>query len=468
VKKKRLNSCNVLETNPVAARLWHFVVEREGARLQSEATAALPQKLSAKTFVKDWHNLVQPRLNIAWLPADQVFLRVIQLPAADRQELLSMLEFQLEKLSPLPLPQIVWSVEVMPGGAENMQTAIICIVPRDVVEAYLDKLEEEQGYQADKLEIPQLNQILAGGAKEDGAWLYPGTGDESHLCMVAWWSAGVLQQVQLLQLPITMPVEGGQDNSLAARVKPLHEQLMQIAWAGELEGWLTLPVKWYLTADEPTTAQWEPIISAWSEDSVGVTPPVSEEALAQFSAARAAREEGTANLLPPEFQTKYRQQYVDRIWMGSLGALMAVYLIGVVLYLVALNFYEFRQGRVQAQVVSLGPTYTNVLQLKERAQVLQEQLNLKYAALDAFKVTSELLPPDFTLNNLVFSRGRLQLSGTAPQGQETNVTTFNEQMRNATISGRPVFKSVDTPKQSNRPGSPNVTWNFDAQMNVTE
>ena len=154
--------------------------------------------------------------------------------------------------------------------------------------------------------------------------------------------------------------------------------------------------------------------------------------------------------------------------MGSLGALMAVYLIGVVLYLVALNFYEFRQGRVQAQVVSLGPAYTNVLQLKERAQVLQEQLNLKYAALDAFKVTSELLPPDFTLNNLVFSRGRLQLSGTAPQGQETNVTTFNEQMRNATISGRPVFKSVTTPVQNNRPGSPNVSWNFDAQMNVVE
>jgi len=467
VKKKRLNSCNVLESNPAATRLWHYIVDRQEVRLQAEQTVSPSQKLPPRSFVKDWHNLVQPRLNVAWLPPEQVFLRVVQLPAANREELLSMLEFQLEKLSPLPVAQIVWSVEVIAGSAENMQTAVVCLAPRDVVEGFLGRIEAEQGYQADRLEVPQLNQIVAEGVKEDGAWIYPGKGVEAHLCLTAWWSGGVLQQVQLMQLPVALVNEGSAESSLESRAKILHEQLMQIAWAGELEGWLTLPVKWYLSGDDQTAAQWQSLIAAWSEEGVTVRPAISTYRLAEFSAERVAREEPTANLLPVEFSTKYRQQYVDRIWMGSLGAVVAVYMIGVVIYMAALKVYDYRQTTLQEQVKKLGPTYTNVLQLKERAQVLQEQVDLKYAALDAFKITAELLPPDLTLSELRFGK-KLQLSGSAPSGQETNVTTFNEQMRNATIDGRPVFKYVGPPQQVARQGSPVVTWNFDAQMNVAE
>jgi hypothetical protein len=286
--------------------------------------------------------------------------------------------------------------------------------------------------------------------------------------MVAWWAGGTLQQLQLFQLPAPSLAEITAENPSAQRAQILHDQLMQIAWAGELEGWLELPVKWHLVGDEHTIAEWQPLISEWGDELASTAPSVPRSELAKFSAQKGAHDELAANLVPPEYSVRYRQQYVDRIWMGSLGAIVVVYVLGALIYLVALNIYQYRQGRVQAQVISLGPTYTNVLQLKERAQVLQEQLNLKYAALDAFKITSELLPPDFTLNNLVFSRGRLQLYGIAPAGQETNVTSFNEQMRNATVSGRPLFKSVTPPTQSSRPGSPTVTWNFDALVNAID
>ena len=86
-------------------------------------------------MAKDWSTLFQRKLNIAWLPADQVFLRVVQLPAADRQELLSMVELQLEKLSPMPVAQIVWSMELLPNATENLQPVIVIIAPRDLVEA---------------------------------------------------------------------------------------------------------------------------------------------------------------------------------------------------------------------------------------------------------------------------------------------------------------------------------------------
>jgi hypothetical protein len=468
VKKQPFKSFNVLESDTEGNRLWNFALERNEVRLTKKETALAPQTLPSAVYVKDWHNLPHPRLNIAWLPATQVFLKVVQLPAADRQELMAMLEFQLEKLSPLPVPQIIWSVEVLPSEDETMQTAVLCIVSRDVVESYLGKLEE-QNFQADRLEVPRMEQILADGTREDGAWIYPGRGSESNLCLAAWWSGGVLRDLQLMRLPLEVAGEAGAGNTLAARAAVLHEQLMQIAWAGELEGWLNLPVKWHLVADEQTAPEWQAIVAEWSEEAVAVQAPITDESLAKFSAGRAARGEGGSNLLPAEFAARYRQQYVDRLWMGGLGALIGLYVFGALIYLVALNIYQYRQAAVQTEVVSLGPTYTNVLELKERAQVLQEQLDLKYAALDSFKAASELLPPEFTLVNLVFSQGKsFQIYGTAPAGQETNVTYYNEQMRQAMVNGKPLFSSVTPPSTYSRPGSRDVNWNFDCKLNRSD
>ena len=40
---------------------------------------------------------------------------------------------------------------------------------------------------------------------------------------------------------------------------------------------------------------------------------------------------------------------------------------------------------LKAEIAGIANTYTNVLRLKERVQVMEEQLNLKYAALDSWK-----------------------------------------------------------------------------------
>ena len=97
---------------------------------------------------------------MAWLPSDHVFLRVAQFPLSDFNETLSMVELQLEKLSPIPVAQIVWSVDVLPHPTGNMQTVIVLIVARSVVEEFLGKLEG-QGYMADALELPVLDQLRA-------------------------------------------------------------------------------------------------------------------------------------------------------------------------------------------------------------------------------------------------------------------------------------------------------------------
>ena len=470
MKKKRFHSCNVLDSSPVERHLWHFTVERDDVKLQREATAPAATPIPEKLVVKDWHELVQPKLNIAWLPGEQVFLRVVQLPVVERTELMSMLEFQLEKLSPLPVGQVIWSAEVLPSAAENMQTAIVCIVSREVVESFLGSVEQ-QNFQPDRLEVPQLNQVISDGLREDGAWIYPGSGPDSDTCTIAWWSSGTLHDLHVVRLPQPPAAAEG-----VAPVSPeefraqfLHEHLMQVAWAGELEGWLQMPVKWNLVADEEPTQRWQPLLSRLSDEGVARHGALDRKALARISAARGARQEPGVNLLPVEFETRYRQQYVDRLWMRGLGAVVGLYLLGVVAYMIALQVQNYKATQLTTEVAGLANTYTNVLRLKERVEVLQEQLNLKYAALDCWKVASELLPADFTLINLQFSRGRtLNLQGTAPDGQVQQVIDYNDAMRNATINGQRLFKDVNPPNFPSRAGAQAVHWNFDCALNVSD
>src|SRR5207253_1814498 len=113
----RWQSCNVLQAGTDARRLWQFATGNSQVALSAEQRLVSSAPLPAKLITKDWRTLWQKKLNIAWLPAEQVFLRIIHLPKCEPEELRSMVELQLEKLSPLPVNQIVWSFEVVPRNA---------------------------------------------------------------------------------------------------------------------------------------------------------------------------------------------------------------------------------------------------------------------------------------------------------------------------------------------------------------
>jgi hypothetical protein len=138
----RWNSCNILHVAPDAKRLWQFDAKGGGFVLGREQRVPHAEPLPPKFVAKNWASLWQPKLNVAWLPAESVFLRVVELPAANADETFSMVEFQLEKLSPIPVTQIVWTMHVFgthqsppkaDGTVESLQSVIVVIVSRAVV-----------------------------------------------------------------------------------------------------------------------------------------------------------------------------------------------------------------------------------------------------------------------------------------------------------------------------------------------
>jgi hypothetical protein len=168
-------------------------------------------------------------------------------------------------------------------------------------------------------------------------------------------------------------------------------------------------------------------------------------------------------LLPPEFSARYQQQFIDRLWMRGLGALTLVYMTGVLIYFGALWVLKYNAGKLQDQVSSLSASYTNALQLKERVRILQEQVNLKFAALDCWKAASELLPPELTLTSFSFSKGvKLSLRGNTSKDDQSKIAEYTEAMSKATLNGATLFMEVN-PYNIAINGN-TAAWSFDCTL----
>jgi hypothetical protein len=199
-------------------------------------------------------------------------------------------------------------------------------------------------------------------------------------------------------------------------------------------------------------------------ETVELVAPMAAPALAALTAQRAAQSESKANLLPAEFSARYQQQFIDRLWMRGLAALALVYIFGVLIYFGALQVLKYQADKVRQEVAGLSGTYTNALQTKERVRVLQEQVNLKFAALDCWKIASELLPPELTLSSFTFSKGeRISLRGSASADDQSKIPEYNSAMNKATLNGAPLFTRVNPPSITVN-GNNTATWGFDCTL----
>src|SRR5471032_873303 len=424
----RWQSCNILQAAPDANRLWQFDA-RSGA-LHREHSGKPGTALPFGLVAKSWASLWQPKLNVAWLPLEKVFLRVVELPKSSFEETLSMVELQLEKLSPIPVTQIVWTLQILPqASAENLQTVIVVVAERKAVEEFLGKLEA-QNFLADRLEAPMLDQLEAIPASEDGAWIYPATLNGQDAALVAWWFGGALRSLSFIVLP-----PGGE------RAESLQGQFAQLTWAGELEGWLTAQPKFHLVADGAEAGEWETFLREALNEPVQVAKPLSLQELAARTARRATTaQSSSASLLPAEFSTRYHQQFVDRLWLRGLFATGVLYAIAVVIYFCATFLFGVQTGKVEQQVAGISNDYTNALQLKARYDVLVERQNLKFAALDCWKVVAEQLPQGVLLQRFSFVNGqKLSLSGSAGSDQVNTLLNFNTSMQKAALNGKQMF-----------------------------
>jgi len=449
----RWYSANVLQTGAGGRRLWQLSANGDRFAVQDETTLLLTEPCPPLVVGKDWHTLFRGKLNIAWLPAEKVFFRAVQLPSSDPAEIASMVELQLEKLSPLPVTHIVWSIYLLPRLIEKpdtLQTVVVIVAARSAVEEFLGQVEGEN-FLPDRLEAPGLEQLLAVKINEEGVWIFAGASGEPALAV--WCYGGTIQNLTLVTLSAG-PERGPQ----------LKTQLEQMAWAGELEGWLPPPpLVAHLVADPSESGFWEAVLKEWGEY-IKIVPAASPKELAALSAQRCASGTANTSLLPPEFAARYHQQFVDRLWMRGLVGVVALYLLGVLFYFGMLYVFQLKDTKEKGYLASMGSSYTNYLRDVAQIGILETRGALKYAALDCWKAVAENLPDSMTVDTLFFQRGKLELRGTVTAESTQDVGTFNEALRGATDPNQhqTLFAEVSPPQIDVRSGKGD--WSFNCTL----
>ncbi|MFM7103161.1 MAG: hypothetical protein ACKO3N_18590 [Verrucomicrobiota bacterium] len=453
-KRSAHQACLVLSAAAEGVRLWTFGASRQRPEPAPPQLFPAGRPLPASLVEKAWPQLMQPRLQVAWLPADAVCLQLVQLPAGDPAELPAMVELQLDKISPLPAAQVCWTTLTLPNPTPGQQTVVVTLAPREAVDRQLEALEA-LGYRADRLEVPLVRELetLPEG---DGLWLRVARSGPHWLSLVAWRTGGVVQEVAVWRFE-------GEPEAVASA---LVAQLTQAAWAAEASGWLAgVPAVW-LRAEAAHGDLLEPALSGWSGRPVQREEPPGEDALAARS-AEFQRTRADDALLPAEVGLRYRQDFIDRLWTRGLGGLGLAYLVFVLGFLAWLNWRQGQLDDLRVEVRGMGQNYTNTLALRAQVQVLEEQVNLRYAALDCWKATVEKLPVSLTLTTLTFGNGRtLTLQGTAAPDAQTEVTSFNTELQGVQANGQRLFAAVEPAKFEVR-GNVGI-WTLKAELQRTE
>jgi hypothetical protein len=141
-----------------------------------------------------------------------------------------------------------------------------------------------------------------------------------------------------------------------------------------------------------------------------------------------------------------------------------LYVVGVLIYFCAVGFLAIQTHKVEQDVADKSGSYTNAMQLKARYDVLKERQNLKYAALDCWKIVAEQVPDGISLQRFSFSDGqKLSLGGTTTPDQINLISDqgrFYDGVRKAKLNGQPVFSSEGGEPLIYRQNGNTVTWNF--------
>lgn len=457
-RKKKWHECNIVQVEEPTTHLWQFNASDRSFALKSELEESegnlLPQKIVGKT----WKNLIQARLNIGWIPESQAFLRTIQMPECDPEELQQMLEFQLEKLSPAPVSQIAWSYELIESAVPGQVTVLLVIVESDAIQKQLEGFEQA-GFQADRLEVPWCHELTTLDRSNDKVWIRLGDHQNEIVALVTWVLEKTVQNVMILRLP------NSDEGTLS-----LTEQLDRTAWTGELEGWLSTIPAVTVCGDSSVTEPWVEALSAWSSHPVVSEESVPRSEIATLGARRATKGESVANLLPPEHTTRYRQQYIDGMWMKGVGTMVLFYIFGVLIYFVMLEWMHRDSIDLQTQVRSTAVQYTNVLKMQAKIDILQEQVDLKFSALECLRIISEELPTELTMDSFKFHMGKtLSLYGKVSTSEAGKVTDYHRALINAKLGENNLFATVSDPsinaaRGRGRSASTESRWSFTCEL----
>jgi len=343
------------------------------------------------------------------LPRAEAACNRVVLPAAARENLAQVLEYELEHLVPLPRDQVYFDYSVREMSEERLEVLITCI-PREVVGVHLEALEDAF--------VRPRGIVLASTAIADYLAFCRGEADGPIGLLI-----GVGEAVELALLA------GGR--LVASQLVPANRVSAPADLSRSIARQLT---DGSVAADDVQLYRWQLANGAGPElPPIGdgdlltlasgrlATPPeffqASEPALLPaIGAALDAVREGTVpvNLLPVEGRRGYDEGL-------SLTTVILVAVLGVLLLVwggSALVKDELLRRQVRDEVATVTPQVREVKKLQDEIAELRRQIDILITGQDhratvLLKELSEIIPNDAHLTSLNLRGGRLTIDGFA-------------------------------------------------------
>jgi Tfp pilus assembly protein PilN len=404
-------------------------VSRPGERRQALAQALLG-------FAGE--HRIDTRRAFLCLPRAEAACNRILLPAAARENLAQVLEYEIEHLVPLPREQVYFDYSMRPLGEERVEVLLTCI-PREVVRVHLEALEDAfvrpRGIVLTSTAIADYLAFCRGESQAPLGLLIRG----DDVVEVALVNDGRLIASQLVP---------------AARATAPAE--LSRSFARQLSDG-------FVTADDVQLYRWElgngagPSLPALGEGNLAGLAAGRLDAPAEFferpepailpalGAALDAVREGTVpvNLLPAEGRRRSEEGL-------SLATVVLVALVGVLLLVwggSALVKDELLRRHVREQLAETDPQVRKVKALQDEIAEMRRQLDIiggqERRVTVILKQASEIVPADAYVTSLNLRGGRLTMDGFAHSASDVvSALEKSKTFRNVSFTS-PVTKTGD-------------------------
>lgn len=356
----------------------------------------------------------QKDIVVSGLPASALLMHVLDLPSTDSDEIAGMIELQIDKISPYPLPQLVISYEVLAQGETHTRVLVVG-VKRSIV----DKL----------------------GARFETAGLILNSLDSELLCR--WQQLLMTDKIEAEGAIATLIIEKGEAGLIIAdngepilfRALPLSETCTPAELIEELDYSIT-------TLEQEFHLQGLSLIETWTDHSLpelmqAVTaqknftttcsdlaelPPLSEAMAYRYH----RRTTHHMELVPPEWTEATTNKALMRKLYKFGGIVLSAWLGVILLLTIVFQIHSHQTNKLRAIATTLDGPAQAVQEDGRKVNALLSYTDQDHSALEALREVSSLLPAGIDLSAFNYKKG----SALTLRGESTSsdaIYAFNKQ-----------------------------------------
>jgi len=375
----------------------------ERARTLTEAVAA---------FVRDAH--VEPGAVHLCLARQELLLNRLVLPAAARENLAQVLEYEIERIIPLPRDEIFFDYQMRESGqGETGRLAVLVVsVPRRVVHQYVEAL--------DKAGIRTKSVVVAAAALGDYTAFCRGALDQPVALMVRDGRDSELAVFVDDQLVASHVLRGGSVPSVAELNAMVRRDLAEVFHAVEAPVDLLVGTSPNGTAAPDGTADLFALASGRLEAPATFFETPEPALLSAVGAALGAVRESVVdiNLLPAEHRPGLQEGLFVPLLLCVLVIVLTLVYGGSIIVR-----DEMTRRDLARQVEEMEPQVAAIKQQEADVRKFQAQIatlteNQDRRMVQFLKELTDKIPADAYLTTLRYRNGRIEMDGFANKSSE--------------------------------------------------